>query len=1079
MRLTLLLFLCIFLDQSGFKKDVYAKGSALPSFAETLKTQPITGSPFCVGSTFLVSFTTDAVLPADNVFSVQLSNGSGSFSSPRVLASAPGTGSGSIQVTLPSSVAAGTAYRIRVVASKAPAGLAVEDNGQNLMMGTPPTVAITANDGLCAGGTLTLTANNVSGATYTWRGPNNFTATGRSVSIPAVETSAAGTYTVTIQANGCTATGSKEITIKPAFADAGADILTCPGQSVQLQATGGVKYSWSPSASLTDATIANPIATPSATTTYTVTVTNENGCVRTDKVVVTVSPLPTLTISPSAPSICLGSSVQLQASGAASYSWSPAAGLDDPTSATPVASPSQTTIYTVTATSAAGCVSTKTVTVTVKNPPVANAGFDKAVCSGQAQVLGSAATSSGTYLWEPAIGLSSATVKTPTLTLVNNTNQPVTHVYKLTVTSNGCVSTDEVAVTVNPAVLANAGPDVAICTGGSTQLKASGGVTYRWSPATNLSDPNSANPVAFPTATTRYIVTVTNAEGCSRNDTVFVNVNPLPVVTVTPAAPAVCVGSSVQLQASGAATYRWSPATGLSDPTAPNPIASPVGTTTYTVIGYSEAGCASVAKTVTVKVNPIPVANAGPDKVVCSRQGTTLGAAAVAGYTYSWSPAIGLNNARAANPTLTYPGDNAEPITVEYTLTVTANGCSSTDVVRVTVNPAAYAGPDVAICQGSSTQLQASGGLTYNWSPAAGLSDPTIANPIANPTATTTYTVTITNPNGTCVKTDQVKVTVNPLPTVTARASVATICAGGSVTLSATGGTSYLWSPSIGLDNPASASPVATLTETTTFTVTATDAKGCSNTAQVTVNVNKATTPTIQADGPTSFCPGGKVALTSSPASSYLWSNGQTTQSIEVTQAGSYTVTITDQNGCTASSAPTVVSISALPVVTLEPFTNVCKDRGTFTLTGGAPTGGTYSGPGVSNNQFHTAEAGEGTHTITYTYTNEQGCTATASQTLTVGNCLGVEDDLQAASLRVFPSPAQDELTVTLTLTKKEEVSILLTDLKGHVIYKLAVSAPAGEFKRIIPVQTLPQGMYLLQYRTPNATASKKVVIAR
>ncbi|MGV3539827.1 MAG: hypothetical protein ACO1OQ_08455, partial [Rufibacter sp.] len=725
----------------------------------SIQTQPINGSPFCAGSTLTVAFTTNAAFPADNVFTVQLSGTTGSFSSPRVIGSAPGTESGTIQVTLPTNLAAGTGYRIRVVGSKAPTGTVVQDNGSNLTIGaTLATPTITANDGLCAGGTLTLTANSVTGATYTWTGPYNFTGTGRTVSIPNVETSAAGTYTVTMSLNGCTATSSKDITVKPALANAGPDVVTCPGKSVQLQATGGEKYSWSPSTSLSDATVANPIATPTATTTYTVTVTNANGCVRTDQVVVTVSPLPAITITPSAASICPGSSVQLQASGAVSYSWSPVTGLDDPTSATPIASPTQTTTYTVTGTSAAGCTNTKTVVVTVKPLPVANAGFDRTICSSQALVLGTSATSSGTYLWEPATGLNSATSKTPTLTLANTTNQPITTVYKLTVTTNGCVSTDEVAITVNPAVPANAGPDVAICAGGSTQLNATGGSIYRWSPTTNLSDPNSANPVAFPTATTRYIVTVTSAEGCSRNDTVFVNVNPLPVVTVTPTAPAVCVGSSVQLQATGAVTYAWSPTTGLSDPTAANPIASPTETTTYTVIGYSATGCASVPKTVTVKVNPYPVANAGPDKVVCAWQSSLLGTPAVAGATYSWSPATGLNNSKTATPTLIYPLEGTQPITVEYTLTVTANGCSSTDIVRVTVNPTAYAGPAVSICRGGSTQLQAYGGTTYSWSPATGLSDPTIANPIASPTATTTYTVTVTNPDGVCSSTSSVRV---------------------------------------------------------------------------------------------------------------------------------------------------------------------------------------------------------------------------------------------------------------------------------------------------------------------------------
>ncbi|MFC6996363.1 T9SS type A sorting domain-containing protein [Rufibacter roseus] len=989
-----------------------------------------------------------------------------------------GTTSGSAQVSIPTSQSAGTRYRIRVVASRATPNMVVENNGTDFRIAVPPAApVITYNEGLCEGGTLSLSANNVTGATYTWAGPNNFSASGRVVSIPNALANAAGTYTVTMVLNGCSVIGSKEISIKPAMANAGPDLVICLGQSVQLQATGGVSYTWSPSNTLSNANISNPVATPSATTTYTVSVTNENGCVRTDQVVVTVSPLPVITLTPTAASICKGSSVQLQASGAVSYSWSPATGLDDPTSATPIASPDITTTYTVTGTSAAGCISSKTITVTVRPLPVANAGFDRTLCSGQALSMGGTNTSSGTYLWEPATGLSSATVRNPILNIQNTSDEPITTVYKLTVTSNGCVSTDEVAITVNPAVPANAGPDAAICAGGSTQLNASGGVLYKWAPTTNLSDPNIANPVAFPTATTRYIVTVTNAEGCSRNDTVFVNVNPNPVVNITPTAPAICVGSSVQLTASGAATYLWSPATGLDDPTSATPVASPTETTTYTVIGYSAAGCPSVARTVTVRVNPYPVANAGPDKVVCAYQPTVLGAPAVAGYSYQWSPAIGLNNPRAANPTLTYPGDNLTPMKVQYTLTVTANGCVSTDVVEITVNPTAYAGPAVSICKGESTQLQASGGISYSWSPATGLSDPNIANPIATPTATTTYTVTVTGQDRLCSSTASVRVTVNPIPTVTATASTdSPVCPGSPVTLTASGADTYLWSPATGLDNPTSATPVATPKTTTTYTVTGRTRAGCTSTAQVTITVNPAEA-TITATGPTALCTGDKITLIASEGAAYEWSTGSVKSSIVVSSAGTYTVKVTQANGCSSVSEPIEITVSPSPTTTLNPFATVCKDASAFALEGGSPAGGTYSGKGVFEGQFNPATAGVGTHNITFTYINESGCSASATQQITVSTCLSTADVLQASTLKVYPNPAQDKLFTEVRLLKKESITLTLTNLKGQVVYKTTASAPAGEFKHVVPVQDLPKGVYVLQYHTSGAVMNHKIVI--
>ncbi|GAA4310489.1 T9SS type A sorting domain-containing protein [Nibribacter koreensis] len=955
--------------------------------------------------------------------------------------------------------------------------MTVLDNGTNLTIGTPPAKpTITSNSGICAGSTLTLTAGKVTGASYAWTGPNGFQATGQVISIANAEASTSGIYTLTITLNGCSSSNTTVVEVKPATANAGQDKAICLGQSAQLTASGGVNYLWSPTNTLNDATSATPIATPTATTLYTVFVTNANGCVRTAKVLVTVHPLPTLVITPTAASICAGASVQLQASGATTYSWSPATGLDDPSSASPIASPAVTTTYTVTGTSVAGCTNTKTVTVTVKPLPIANAGFDRSICSGQALVLGSTTTSSGTYLWEPATDLSSATLKTPTLTVINPTNEPITRVYKLTVTTNGCTTTDEVRVTINPAVQANAGLDVAICAGNSTQLNASGGSTYRWNPSINLSDPNVANPQAFPTTTTRYIVTVTNDEGCSRNDTVFVNVTPNPVLTILPAAPAICVGTFVQLQAAGAATYSWSPTTGLDDPTSATPVASPTTTTTYTVTGTSVAGCVTT-KTITVKVNPIPLANAGVDKVVCSRQSTVLGTAPTTGYTYSWSPAIGLSNSRVANPTLNYPSESSAPITVEYTLTVTANGCSSTDVVRVTVNPAAYAGPDVFVCAGSGVQLQATGGLTYAWSPATGLDNPSIANPIASPSATTTYTVTITSENSACVKTDQVKVTVNPLPTIMASAVLSTICQGTSTNLSATGGVTYAWSPTIGLSDATSANPTASPTETTTYTVTGTNANGCSSTSQVTVTVTPSPVATIQASGSTSICEGASLTLTASEGASYLWSTGATTSSITVSTEGAYSVTVTNAQGCRTTSAITQVTTITPPVVTLEAFATVCQDKSPFTLTGGFPNGGVYSGPGVSNNQFNSRTAGPGTHAISYTYTDGSGCFTTVTQPLTVSTCLGAIEEVMQASFKAAPNPVSDVLSIEMTVDTKTNIVLQLINLSGKVVKEEKAVSFKGNFNRQWPVHSLVRGVYILHIKTGTTKLQQKIVI--
>ncbi|MFN8395562.1 MAG: hypothetical protein U0176_13055 [Bacteroidia bacterium] len=139
---------------------------------------------------------------------------------------------------------------------------------------------------------------------------------------------------------------------------------------------------------------------------------------------------------------------------------------------------------------------------------------------------------------------------------------------------------------------------------------------------------------------------------------------------------------------------------------------------------------------------------------------------------------------------------------------------------------------------------------------------------------------------------------------------ISTTCAGGSVTLTSSSANGYLWTPRRRDHQSINA------TTSGSYTVRVTDANGCSSTSAPTVvTVNAApATPTITPSGPTSFCAGGSVTLTSSTANAYLWTPGSaTTQSINVTTSGSYTVRVTDANGCTATSAPTTVTVTALP----------------------------------------------------------------------------------------------------------------------------------------------------------------------
>ena len=475
--------------------------------------------------------------------------------------------------------------------------------------------------------------------------------------------------------------------------------------------------------------------------------TTQYGC-PTDSVTRTITVAQAATLAATGNlTICQGSSTTLTvAGGTAPYTVS--GGPNIVTGVGPfVVSPTTTTTYTITGAAAPNtCGATGQVTVTVLPAPAANVGTaTRPLCSGTSITLGAAAVAGSTYSWSPATGLSSTTVANPTLTLANTSTAPTTATYTLTETGpNGCQATNTVLVTVNPLPIAQAGGATTICAGGSGQLGAApvAGYAYSWSPATGLSSSTSANPtVSLPNATTApisqtYTLTTTNlATGCVGTATVTVTASP-PLVAVPGAPTTSCSGSAAQLGAAPVAgyTYSWSPATGLSSSTVANPTVTLTNSTgapvvqTYTLTITNAATCTGTA-TVAVTVNPLPVAVPGAPTTSCSGSAAQLGAAPVAGYTYSWSPATGLSSSTVANPTVTLTNSTGANTTQTYTLTVTnaATGCVNTGTVAVTVNSAVTPGTisgSQTVCPGTSpapftSTAGASGGgtstYTYQW----------------------------------------------------------------------------------------------------------------------------------------------------------------------------------------------------------------------------------------------------------------------------------------------------------------------------------------------------------------------------
>jgi hypothetical protein len=739
----------------------------------------------------------------------------------------------------------------------------------------PPASVIASGPlNFCPGESVTLSAP--AGYSYLWS---------NGATTQSITTSAAGSYTVTVSQNGCSSTSAAQVVAvgssPPATVTASGPATFCQGGSVTLSAPAGYTYLWS------NGSTAQSI-TPTSTGSYSVTVT-ANGCSSTSAAqAVVVNPVPPSTVSASGPlTFCQGGSVSLSAPAGYSYLWSNGA-------TTQSISPTASGSYTVTV-SANGCSSTsaaQAVTVNAIPPSTVSASGSLSLCQGGSVTL--SAPAGYAYLWS-----NGATTQSITASTAGS--------YSVTVSANGCSSTSAAqAVTVSPlppSTVSASGP-LTFCQGGSVSLSAPAGYTYLWS-----NGATTQSITAF--AAGSYSVTV-SANGCSSTSAAqAVVVNPLPSSAVSVSGSLTfCQGSSVTLSAPAGYSYLWS-----NGATTQSITASTAGSYSVTV---SANGCSSTSAAQAVVVNPVPSSTVSASGPLTFCQGGSVTLSAPAGYSYLWS-----NGATTQSISPTASGS--------YTVTVSANGCSSTSAAQaVVVNPlpssAVSVSGSLTFCQGSSVTLSAPAGYSYLWSNGA------TTQSITASTAGS-YSVTV-SANG-CSSTSAAQaVVVNPVPLSTVSASgPLTFCQGGSVSLSAPAGYTYLWS-----SGATTQSITAFAAGSYSVTVTA---NGCSSTsAALAVTVNPNPPANVVASGPLTFCQGGSVTLVAPSGYAYVWSNGATTQTINAAASGSYTVTVYG-NGCSATSAPVQVSVVPNPsaAVTASGPLTFCQG-GSVTLV--APAGATY-----------------------------------------------------------------------------------------------------------------------------------------
>lgn len=835
----------------------------------------------------------------------------------------------------------------------------------NVTVNPLPTPNITGNTSICSGTSTSFNAGVYS--SYLWN-------TGATTQ--AITPGTSGTYTVTVtDANGCTGTDNINLVVNPLPTPSITGTLSfCQGANSTLNAGAGYTlYAWSTGASTQTINITTGGI-------YTITVTNGFSCTASTSVNITVNPLPSPVIAGTA-AFCAGSNTTLNAgAGYSSYIWSNGA-------VTQSINVSTASTFTVTVSNAFGCTGTATKVTTVNPLPLPNITGNTSICAGTSTSFN--AGSFSTYLWNT--GATSQTITPGTA-----------GIYTVTVTDvNGCTGTDNINLTVNPLPTPSITGTNSFCQGANSNLNAGGGyINYLWSTG-------ATSQVINVTTGGNYSVVVTNGFNCTAGTSINVTVNPLPVPVITGNA-SFCAGTNTTLNAGNFSSFLWS--TGATTQTINVATAG-----TFTVTVTNSFGCVGDTMRSTT-INPLPVPSITGTTTICAGANTAFNAGVYSSYIWNTGATSQTINTGTAGT---------------YTVTVTdANGCTGTDNISLIVNPvpAPSISGNLVFCQGDNSTLNAGGGYTnYLWSNSAtsqtinvtaggnysvivtngfNCTASTNVNVVVNPlpvpvisggtgicfgsstilnagngyanyawstgasTQTITvntagnYTVTVTNNNG-CVSSTQTTMVINALPTPAITGN-SVVCQGVNTTFNAGAGySSYIWSTGSTLQNLVTGTAGI-------YTVTVTDVNGCTGSDNISLTVNPLPTPSIA--GTTSFCSGSNSTLNAGGGyAGYLWSNGQTGQTINVTTAGNYSVIVTDVNTCTASASVTI-TVHSLPTPVISGIAGICQGT-TTTLNTGNYTAYQWS-TGATTQSIITGLASG----YTVTVTDINGCVGTSPQ---------------------------------------------------------------------------------------------------
>lgn len=837
---------------------------------------------------------------------------------------------------------------------------------------------------------------------------------------------------------------------------------TCPEStngSIGITATGGTApygYFWT----TTDGSgIVQGAQNQSALSpgTYTLLLTDAHGCSKTIDVTLTAqNPSPTPGISTLDNPVCQGSNATITATGGSSYEFFLNGSLVQGPSASSSLSRSTFSngdVVYANVISSAGCVAQSSNINMVVNglptPTLTSSDLDNSICDATPVTF----TAGGGNTYEFLVNDISQGAPSTTNQYITSSLADGDAVKVIVTDMNSCSATSApivTAVTPNVGVPTFTSGAANLCVGSTSTYQAtasnSAGIVY--SIISGGASINSATGVVS-AVTSDFTVraTATGINGCGvETADMAVAVHALPTVSLGPD-QTICAGTTATLDAGTFASYLWS-----DNSTSQTLTTGTAGSYSVTVTDVN--GCSATSAPVTITVNSLPIVDLGGDRAICVGSTTTLDAGTFASYLWS-------DNSTSQTFTTGTAGS--------YSVTVTdANGCSATSSpVVVTVNPLPTVdlGGDRAICTGSTATLDAGPFASYLWS------DNSTNRTLVTGTAGS-YSVTVTDVNGCSATSSPVAITINPLPTVDLGGDRA-ICVGSTVTLDAGSFASYSWS------NNSTGQTLVTGTAGS-YSVTVTDANGCSATSSpVVVTVNPL--PTVDLGGDQTICDGSMVTLDAGPFASYLWSDNSTNQTLTTGMAGSYNVTVTDVNGCSATSAPIAITVNPSPLLNLAPTLNMLNTE-TKTIDAGSGFA-TYlwesGGSNLGSEQTYLVDGsvwGVGSYTINVTVTNSDGCSTSGSVAVSITLDNAVPENSNDR-FTVFPNPATSTVFLSLGQNLAGAANVRIVSVTGALVRTGTVNFASGEDKVPFSVEQLKPGSYFLIVDIGSNRFTKKIII--